>query len=93
MTVMPDGRVVFGGGFNSVGFFTRHGLTRLETDGSVDLGFSPSVNNFVLTVAAQSDGGVVLAGEFSAVNNVGRKIVARINPDDDRIFRNGFEGS
>src|ERR1051326_5483510 len=41
MAMQDDGKVVLGGGFNSVQGLSRNRLARLNADGTLDLSFSP----------------------------------------------------
>lgn len=42
LSLQPDGKLIVGGQFNVVGGLGRHGLARLNTDGSVDASFHAS---------------------------------------------------
>ncbi len=78
IVVQPDGKVIIGGVFTSIGGTSRRAIARLNTDGSVDTGFvpdpafNPPAPNFgndysvdqVLTMALQSDGKIVVGGSF-----------------------------
>ena len=79
--VQPDGKLVIGGSFTSVGGLTRNYLARLNADGSVDTAFNPNPNNRVLAVARQSDGKLVIAGTFTLVGTTTRNYIARLNAD------------
>ena len=57
-------------------------LARLNADGSFDTGFPLAVANGTITaLAAQSDGKIVIAGDFNNANGTGRNGVARLNED------------
>ena len=79
--VQPDGKLVIGGSFTSVGGLTRNSLARLNADGSVDATFNPNVNGRVLALARQADGKLVIAGTFSLVGTTTRNAIARLNAD------------
>lgn len=83
LAVQGDGKIVVGGGFNAVGGVARNRAARLNADGSVDATFNPGTgaNNWVLALALQPDGKVLVGGSFTAVNGVGRMHLARLNPD------------
>ncbi len=84
MALQPDGRVVIGGEFTSVGGIPRNHIARLNTNGSLDLTFDPAglgADNFVYSIALQADGRIVLGGSFTHVQNITRPAVARINTD------------
>lgn len=69
-TALPAqlGKVVVGGSFASIAGVSVNNVARLNTDGTVDLGFSPgaAANGPVNAVAVQLDGRVVLGGNFTA---------------------------
>ena len=95
-----DGRIVIGGTFADINgvTFNRVALVYPE-DGSPDYyGFLyglAAANATVRAVAAQSDGKVLIAGEFTSVNGVTRNRVARLNSDGslDTAFQNGLAGA
>ena len=63
LALQSDGKVVIGGGFNTVGGITRHHIARLNADGSLDTGFDPGTRvggSVVGALAVQSDGKVVI---------------------------------
>lgn len=78
-----DGKIVVGGGFTSMNNLQRNAIARLNPNGSLDQSFDPGTgaNGVVRSVALQSDGKVVIAGEFTQVNGVERRNVARLNAD------------
>ena len=70
MALQPDGRIIIGGNFTAFNGANRHGIARLNSDGSVDTTFNPGTgaNGQVLSVALQANGQIVIAGSFSTVN-------------------------
>ena len=83
LIVLTNGKVLVGGGFTSMDNISRQGIARLNLDGSLDTAFDPGagVAGSVLAMALQSDGKVIIAGDFTSVNNVERHNVARLNDD------------
>lgn len=80
--VEPDGKALIGGGFTSVNGVARAHLTRLRSDGSLDLDFpNISVNNAVRQILRQADGRIIILGDFTTVNSIPRGYVARLNAD------------
>ena len=74
MAVQPDGKIVIGGNFTSVGGGTgltssRSRIARLNGDGTVDLSFNPGANLNVYALIVASDGKILVAGD---VLNAGR---------------------
>ena len=92
-----DGKVLIGGFFSSVNGAARNSIARLNTDGTLDTGFLNGLsgaNGAVYSAALQSDGKIVLGGNFTSVNGVARNYVARLNADGtlDTGFLNGLTG-
>lgn len=81
--IQPDGKIVIGGAFTSVQGTTRNKVARLTSTGSLDLGFNPGAgaNLDVLCLAPQTDGKILVAGNFLQFNGVPCNSVARLNPD------------
>ena len=47
----------------------------------LDMGFAPNVNNNVLAIALQSDGKIVIAGDFTEIGDPTSNRIARLNTD------------
>ena len=59
----------------------RSFAARFQTNGTLDTGFAPSIDNSVLAVALQPNGQIIIAGDFSRVFTTPRSRIARLNPD------------
>lgn len=85
--VQPDGKVIVIGEFTSYKGTTYNRIVRLNTDGSVDTGFSigTGFNNDCQFGKLQADGKVVVCGDFTSYNgtSIGRGLV-RLNADGSR---------
>jgi uncharacterized delta-60 repeat protein len=97
MALQPDGKILIGGYFTTVNGATRNRIARLNSDGTLDTGFlnvMPGANNTVYCLALQSDGKVLIGGDFTAVNATSRNYVARLNADGtvDSSFLDGQTG-
>lgn len=83
LVLQPDGKVLIGGDFSSVGGQSRNDVARLNADGSLDTTFrNPNVggtNGVVSVIALQPDGKIVIGGDFTSVDGRIRKRVARLN--------------
>jgi uncharacterized delta-60 repeat protein/uncharacterized repeat protein (TIGR01451 family) len=77
------GRILVGGLFNSYNGTSRNGVARINANGSLDTSFNPGLGttNAIWAVAAQTDGKVLVAGEFMMFNNESRVRIARLNAD------------
>jgi uncharacterized delta-60 repeat protein len=83
VAIQSDGKIVIGGNFTSVNGTTINRVARLNADGTLDTDFDPGTgaNNTVNAVAIQSDGKVVIGGDFTSVNGITINRVARLNAD------------
>ena len=79
--LQPDGRIVVAGRFTSFNGFTHNRVCRLNADGSVDqsFGLGNGINNAALALALQSDGRIIVGGQFSQVDLAQRFNLARLN--------------
>jgi uncharacterized delta-60 repeat protein len=102
MSLDPEGRLVIAGQFASVGAAARHGLARLKPDGALDTTFDGNatfgsgilppvrkVESLISSVALQSDGGIVVGGNFATVNGQVRLGLARFQADQGVPTGNG----
>ncbi len=82
--LQPDGKVVIGGYFTTVGQASHVGVARLNPDGSVDNAFQAQVYypTIVYALALQPDGKIVIGGTFDFADTNGVHInIARLNSD------------
>src|SRR5947209_7696786 len=82
--LQSDGKVIIGGCFTDYNGTTRNRIARLNADGSLDTTFDPGTGadgTTVFTIALQSDGKVIIGGNFNNYNGTARKGVARLNSD------------
>ena len=81
MAVQTDGKIVLGGAFTKINGVDRNRIARLNTDGTLDLGFDPGtgVDGRIRSVALQSNGKVLIGGDFFEVNQILRVRIARLN--------------
>ncbi|MBX3731220.1 MAG: tandem-95 repeat protein, partial [Verrucomicrobiae bacterium] len=98
LTVQGDGKALIGGSFSTVNGVARGGVARLNSNGTLDTGFGDGLvgaNGTVQAVAIQSNGKVLIGGDFNGVNGVARGRVARLNTDGtlDTSFGNGLSGA
>jgi uncharacterized delta-60 repeat protein len=83
ITVQPDGKILIGGGFTSYNGTGRNRIARLNANGSLDTGFNPGTgaSNTIRSTAVQSDGKILIGGDFTSYNGTGRNYIARLNTD------------
>jgi uncharacterized delta-60 repeat protein len=76
---LPNGQILVGGSFLSIGGVTQAYIARLNADGSLDRSFAPTFNNSVQTIALQSNGQYLVGGHFTTVDGLPRNYVVRLN--------------
>ena len=81
--LLPDGKILIGGGFTSFNGTGRHRIARLNINGSLDVSFDPGTgaNNPIESAAQQPDGKILIGGWFTSYNGTGRNYIARLNAD------------
>jgi uncharacterized delta-60 repeat protein len=79
--LQPDGRIVVAGRFTSFNGVMHNRVCRLNADGSVDpsFGLGAGIDNSVFALALQSDGRILVGGQFSQVDLTQRFNFARLN--------------
>ncbi|MGD0261571.1 MAG: immunoglobulin domain-containing protein [Verrucomicrobiota bacterium] len=82
--IQSDGKIVIGGAFTQVNGASRYRIARLNADGSLDNAFQNGLSGASSTVRClqiQTDGKILIGGDFTGVNNTSRNYVARLNSD------------
>jgi uncharacterized repeat protein (TIGR01451 family)/uncharacterized delta-60 repeat protein len=80
------GKIMIGGNFTTINGISRNGIARLNSDGTLDLGFDPQAgaNDAVRALAIQLDGRVLFGGSFTSFNNSPLSHIGRLNLDGSR---------
>jgi uncharacterized delta-60 repeat protein len=83
IAIQADGKIIIGGGFTSYNGTVSNNIARLNPDGSLDATFNPGTgaNDYVSTTALQSDGKIIIGGNFTSYNGTSRNKIARLNAD------------
>ncbi len=105
LALQPDGKILMGGYFTQVqppgGTGGAYGhIARINHDGSVDQIFNPNTNDVVRTITLQSNGQILIGGQFTTVQPSGggapvtRNYAARLNTDGslDTVFNPNANG-
>jgi len=99
LALQTDGRVLIGGDIGNVNGSRRDGLARLHADGSLDESFAPVITGGglvtagVKALAVQSDGRILIGGDFAFVNGVRVRNLARLNRDGSLDTAFGIGGA
>ena len=96
MTLQPNNQLLVGGDFTLADGVPRQHIARLNSDGTLDAGFSlPSstygASGSVRALAVQTNGLILVGGFFTNFNSVAMNYIARLNPDGslDSLFNPG----
>lgn len=97
MVIQSNGKILLGGAFSYYNTFSRNKIVSLNTDGSIDTGFHPFLENGISTdgqiraVAVQPDGKIIIGGLFNTYRGLPSKNIARLNADGtmDEAFKVG----
>jgi uncharacterized delta-60 repeat protein len=88
IALQSDGKVVIGGSFTHVDGSGRKNLARLTSTGALDPAFAPIIGVAgagllagVYATAIQPDGKILVAGDFTSINETSRTNIARLNTD------------
>ena len=83
MKIQSDGKIIAVGNFTTVNGTAHLRIVRINTDGTVDATFNSAVgaDNQVLCIALQSDGKILIGGDFLNFGATAQKYIARLNTD------------
>lgn len=82
----PDGKLLIGGWFTDYDGSPAGRIVRINLDGSIDNSFDSSegfdgFSSYVKSIALQSDGKIIVGGNFLTYDGVTRHRIARLNPN------------
>jgi uncharacterized delta-60 repeat protein len=86
IAVQSDGKIILGGG---ISFITTSGvIIRLNDNGSLDSGFTASVDKIINDLVVLANGKIAIGGVFTTVNTTSRNRVAVLNSNGtlDTVF-------
>lgn len=94
ISIQNNGKIIIGGNFSLFNGNSRNNIVRLNTNGTIDNTFNigNGANGEVRTTSIQSDGKIIIGGDFTSYNGVGRNRIARIN-GDNALSSIGFENN
>jgi len=83
ISIQSDGKIIIGGFFASYSGSSINRIARLNTDGTLDTSFNvgAGANDTVFTTAIQSDGKIIIGGDFTIYSGSTVNRLARINTD------------
>lgn len=83
IALQPDNKIIVTGSFTAYNGYAVKTIARLNSDGTIDQTFNPGTgfNNTVYCVAVQSNGNILVGGNFTAFNGTARNYFACLNPN------------
>jgi hypothetical protein len=94
LALQADGRVLIGGGFDSVGGSPHYGVARLNGDGTVDESFSTlAIAGTVSALMAHTDGRLLVGGSYSTIGGQTRSSLARLSLPEAAVQSLDVQGS
>jgi uncharacterized delta-60 repeat protein len=77
IVVQPDGKILAGGEFTSIGGQIRNRISRLDATTGLADSFDPNANDLVRSIAVQADGKILAGGFFTTLSPNGGAAVTR----------------
>jgi uncharacterized delta-60 repeat protein len=91
--IQPDGKILVGGRFTTFDGNLTPKLVRLNSDGSIDTTFNigTGFDKYSYAMALQSDGKIIVGGNFLSYNGISQKRIVRLNTNGslDSTFNSG----
>lgn len=85
LAIQADEKILVGGNFTGLAGRPRNWLGRLNSDGTLDVGFNPGAGDgsanypYVFTLALQTDGKILVGGNFTTLGGLPRERIGRLN--------------
>ena len=81
VAIQSDGKILVGGNFTQYNGTARNRIVRLETDGSIDttFGIGTGFNATIWAITVQSDGKILVGGQFTSYSGSSRSKIVRLN--------------
>ena len=83
IALQPDGKILVGGAFdgpNGIGGQPRNNIARLDAATGLADSFNPNASGFVVSLAVQADGKILVGGFFVSIGGQPRNDIARLDP-------------
>jgi uncharacterized delta-60 repeat protein len=92
MALQTDGKILIGGLFTNFNGVVSRKIARLETNGALDVTFTPHVEGNVYAIALQADGKILIGGQGLRPKRPARRFI-RLNSDGSRDAQFPGEGT
>ncbi|WP_242410237.1 T9SS sorting signal type C domain-containing protein [Flavobacterium sp. Root901] len=86
--VLPDGKILAAGNFTSFNGVLTNRIVKLNTDGTINTTFNigTGFNDDVNAICQQSDGKIIIGGNFTQFNGIAANRIIRLNEDGSRDY-------
>lgn len=90
IVIQPNGKILAGGGF-STNVYGQTKISRLNTNGSIDVyfnsgaGFPSTLNKDVSSISLQPDGKIIVAGNFTGYNGISKNRIVRLKGGESAL--------
>lgn len=85
ITILPDNKIIISGLFDSFNSTPINKFLRLESNGTLDTTFNPGFeldnNNTTISQILVDGAKLLIGGDFTSYNNIGKNRIARLNID------------
>ncbi len=92
--MQSDGKVIIGGSYTTYNGSPVGSVARLNADGTLDTTFNVATNagSRINSIITQTDGTILIGGDFTSINGTAINDLARLNPDGslDTEVTSGF---
>jgi uncharacterized delta-60 repeat protein len=93
LAIQPDGKILVGGNFTQYNGALSRRIVRIHPDGTKDSTFlsETGLNSIVYDIIVQSNGKILICGDFFVYNGLSRRHIACLNADGtiDPLFQPG----
>lgn len=98
IVLQKNGKIIIGGDFNYINEFIKTGVVRLNSNGSYDTLFHSGfgTDTRVSTIAVQSNGDIIVGGDFTTYDTTTRNCLVRLTSDgyidtsfNSKVFEKG----
>lgn len=82
--IQQDGKILLGGVFSSYNGVFANKVIRIYNDGSIDTTFnagSGQTTSYIRNIGVQTDGKIIVVGDFTSFNGVVKNRIVRLNTD------------
>jgi uncharacterized delta-60 repeat protein len=85
IVIQQDGKIVIAGKFTLFNGLSYNRIVRLNSNGSIDTTFNigTGADNYISSLSLQQNGAIIITGNFTSYNGIGRNRIARINGDNN----------